>query len=103
MHQVSSPDQLNTSVQRFYEVIKAAPPKTEKELISSPGSFADVRDVANAHVKALTVENAGGKRFIISTGWSVSSGGRVCALKLRLKASLYGRISVRYGVTRDGH
>lgn len=31
-------------------------------------NFVDVRDVAEAHLKALEIEEAGGQRFILASG-----------------------------------
>lgn len=43
------------------------------ELYATEGSggFVDVRDVAEAHVRAATVAEAGGKRFIISSSMCI--------------------------------
>jgi nucleoside-diphosphate-sugar epimerase len=67
LHQVSSPASLNTSVKDFYDAI-IAQSKPASVLESFQGSWVDVRDLAEAHIRALEVEDAGGKRFIISGG-----------------------------------
>jgi nucleoside-diphosphate-sugar epimerase len=66
MHEVSSVESLNTSVNIFYQIVKGA--KKDEELSDSAGSWIDVRDVAQAHLRAIQVENAGGSRYIISAG-----------------------------------
>jgi len=66
IHDVPSPDKLNTSVNNFLQVLKGA--KTDEELAQSAGCWVDVRDVADAHVKAIQVEAASGRRFIASAG-----------------------------------
>ena len=67
LHQVSSPSALNTSVKDFYDAIIART-KPASVLESFQGSWIDVRDVAEAHVRSLEKEDAGGKRFIITSG-----------------------------------
>jgi nucleoside-diphosphate-sugar epimerase len=59
-------ESLNTSVNRFYQVIKGD--KTDEELSASLGCWVDVRDLAQAHLRAIQVEEAGGSRYIISAG-----------------------------------
>ncbi|GJJ10901.1 hypothetical protein Clacol_005129 [Clathrus columnatus] len=58
---ISSLNSLNTSLVDFYNTITG-------KMEASPahiGNWVDVRDVAEAHVKVLTTEEAGGERFII--------------------------------------
>jgi len=66
IHQCDSTDKLNTSVAQFWAFIEGK--KTEEDLKTSTGNWIDVRDVATAHFKALTMEEAGGERFIVSAG-----------------------------------
>ncbi|GHJ85946.1 hypothetical protein NliqN6_2348 [Naganishia liquefaciens] len=66
IHQVDSPENLNTSVANFWSYIEGK--KTDDDLKESSGNWVDVRDVALAHYKALTVPAAGGNRFITSNG-----------------------------------
>ncbi|KAL7411337.1 D-lactaldehyde dehydrogenase [Mrakia frigida] len=66
LHQVSSPDALNTSVAIFHGITKGS--KTEADLPGSLGNWVDVREVAYAHFKALTLPEAGGERFLTSAG-----------------------------------
>ncbi|CDZ96967.1 d-lactaldehyde dehydrogenase [Phaffia rhodozyma] len=66
LHQVDKPESLNTSVANFYGILKGS--KKEEDLPGPFGNWIDVREVALAHVKALTVPEAVGERFIISAG-----------------------------------
>jgi len=67
LHEIHSPDELNTSVKDFYNsIIKHS--KTPEQLAAFQGSWVDVRDVAHAHILSLQVEAAGGNRFIIAGG-----------------------------------
>ncbi|ORY35474.1 dihydrokaempferol 4-reductase [Naematelia encephala] len=66
IHQVDSPEQLNTSVAGFYAWMSGQ--KTEADLPMGNQNFVDVRDCALAHVRALEVEDAKGQRFISSAG-----------------------------------
>ncbi|ODN86556.1 D-lactaldehyde dehydrogenase [Cryptococcus wingfieldii CBS 7118] len=66
IHQCDKPESLNTSVAAFYEW--ASGKKTEGDLPSPMGNWVDVKDVALAHVRALTVPEAGGNRFIVGAG-----------------------------------
>ncbi|OWT39011.1 D-lactaldehyde dehydrogenase [Cryptococcus neoformans var. grubii Br795] len=66
IHQCDKPEKLNTSVASFWSW--PAGEKTEKDLPSPIGNWVDVKEVALGHVRALTVPEAGGQRFIISAG-----------------------------------
>ncbi|KAG9029636.1 methylglyoxal reductase (NADPH-dependent) gre2 [Tulasnella sp. JGI-2019a] len=66
LQEVKSADALNTSIAGFYAHTK--PGKTEQELLAPSGNFSDVRDVALIHALALSNQNAGGERFIVSSG-----------------------------------
>jgi len=67
IHEVASADNLNTSIKDFYQaVFKHA--KTPEQLASVEGSWVDVRDLSEGHVKAIQVEEAAGHRFILSSG-----------------------------------
>ncbi|TYJ53106.1 hypothetical protein B9479_006287 [Cryptococcus floricola] len=66
IHQCDKPESLNTSVAAFYEW--ASGKKTEDDLPAPSGNWVDVKDVALAHVRALTVPEAGGNRFIVGAG-----------------------------------
>jgi len=65
IHPCDKPESLNTSVAAFYEWQRGN--KSEEDF-PALGNFVDVRDCALAHVKALTVEEAGGERFIVGAG-----------------------------------
>ena len=67
LHEVKSPSSLNTSVKDFYEAIVSGS-KPESVIQTFSGSWIDVRDVAEAHIRALEIPEAGGKRFIITSG-----------------------------------
>ncbi|ODN82345.1 hypothetical protein L198_07765 [Cryptococcus wingfieldii CBS 7118] len=66
IHQCDKPESLNTSVAAFYEW--ASGKKTEDDLPAPLGNWFDVKDVALAHVRALTAPEAGGSRFIVGAG-----------------------------------
>jgi len=67
IHEVASADELNTSVKDYYlAIFKHA--KTPEQVASFEGSWVDVRDVSQGHVKAIQVEEAGGHRFILTSG-----------------------------------
>lgn len=66
IHQVESPEKLNTSVAGFWAYIQGK--KKNEDLQPSFGNWVDVRDVAEAHYKALITPEAGGNRFIVSAG-----------------------------------
>lgn len=67
VHYLNSLDAINTSNKRFSDFAqgnsKNEPPATDNFL------YVDVRDVALAHVKAIEVAEAGGKRFFVATGF----------------------------------
>jgi len=67
IHEVSSPSSLNTSLQKWYQMVVIGSPDT-KEAFSDSNSSVDVRDTALAHVLALEKDEAGGKRIITSAG-----------------------------------
>ncbi|GAA6062179.1 hypothetical protein JCM10212_001343 [Sporobolomyces blumeae] len=64
IHQVPSPDKLNTSINNFYQFLIGK--KDAEAAATGFGSFVDVRDVAKVHVECLKVEQAGGERFLVS-------------------------------------
>ncbi|KAL1311406.1 hypothetical protein AAFC00_001571 [Neodothiora populina] len=67
VHYLNSLDALNTSNQRIRDIYSGK----AKDEIPPTGTFfwVDVRDVANAHVKAMEVEAAANKRFFIMNGY----------------------------------
>jgi len=67
IHEVASPDKLNTSVALVRQTLFEKTP-SEDELAQPAGSWVDVRDVAAMHVAALELEKAHGERFIASAG-----------------------------------
>ncbi|WVR07580.1 hypothetical protein IAU60_004622 [Kwoniella sp. DSM 27419] len=66
IHQCDKPESLNTSVAVYYSWLHGD--KTEKDLPAAGMNYVDVRDTALGHVRALTVEEAGGERFITGNG-----------------------------------
>ncbi|THH09440.1 hypothetical protein EW145_g2000 [Phellinidium pouzarii] len=67
LHEVASPDALNSSVALFYEAILTKN-KTPEELLAMQFGWVDVRDVARGHVLALESPRAGGERFVLCSG-----------------------------------
>lgn len=67
LNDVPSPANLGTSMSMFYEALLSKT-KSPEELASTSGGWVDVRDVADGHVRALEVPEAGGQRFILSSG-----------------------------------
>ncbi|TIA87115.1 hypothetical protein E3P99_03387 [Wallemia hederae] len=61
--QITSPANLNTSTAMFYDFING---KT-KSLSAPAGNYVDVRDVAMTHILALSIEEAGGERFLCNS------------------------------------
>ncbi|KAI0088795.1 NAD(P)-binding protein [Irpex rosettiformis] len=67
LQDVSAPEKLNVSLLSVYNnAVKGG--QTDAELASSPGSWVDVRDLAQAHVLAFQKEAAGGERIIVASG-----------------------------------
>ena len=66
LHEVSSPKGLNSSMDAFFNNVLAKAPLPKE--YTPEGSWVDVRDVAHAHIRALQIPEAGGKRFVVSTG-----------------------------------
>ncbi|BGP57958.1 hypothetical protein JCM8202_002143 [Rhodotorula sphaerocarpa] len=65
IHQVASPDSLNTSVNNFYQFLVGK--KSAEDAQTGFGSFVDVRDVAKIHVESLLNDKAGNQRFLVAT------------------------------------
>jgi hypothetical protein len=66
VQQVSGPSAINTSVSSFYPIAKGD--ISASDLPGPLGNFVDVREVADAHAKALVTPKAAGERFIVSAG-----------------------------------
>ncbi|THH22527.1 hypothetical protein EUX98_g8165 [Antrodiella citrinella] len=63
----SDPQSLNTSVRDWFNIVLLG--TKDSQFVANNGSaWVDVRDVAKAHVLALSTEKAGGERIIVSTG-----------------------------------
>lgn len=76
LHEVNSLSELNATSQQFYSGALAdndsLSPPLGSELAKVNLGWVDVRDVALAHVRAIEVDEAGGKRFILcnyATNW----------------------------------
>ncbi|KAG8529930.1 uncharacterized protein KY384_005411 [Bacidia gigantensis] len=67
IHHLQSLDSLNTSNQRVYNIMSGK----AKEELPPTGTFLwiDVRDLAFAHVRAASMEEAQNKRFFITAGY----------------------------------
>ncbi|OBZ78027.1 NADPH-dependent methylglyoxal reductase GRE2 [Grifola frondosa] len=67
LHAVDVPENLNSSMNDWYTTIIQG--KMDKESLAKLGSsWVDVRDLAEAHVLAITKPEAAGQRLIISAG-----------------------------------
>ncbi|KAH8602368.1 dihydroflavonol-4-reductase [Bisporella sp. PMI_857] len=62
---LKSLDAVNTSNQRFRDIIQG---KMKSGIVDDAFSWVDVRDVALAHVRAIEVPEAAGRRFIAAEG-----------------------------------
>ena len=65
MHDAPSPKALNASMALFFNDVFAKAPHPAD--FAEEGGWIDVRDCARAHVLALEVPNAGGKRIILNS------------------------------------
>lgn len=67
MHYFNSLEAINTSNKRMKDFVQG----NLKDQLPPTGTFfyVDVRDVALAHVKAIEVPEAGGKRFFVTAGY----------------------------------
>ncbi|KZT23559.1 NAD(P)-binding protein [Neolentinus lepideus HHB14362 ss-1] len=66
IHHVAKAEELNTSVAMIYVYLSGAKERLAPRGILS--NFVDVRDVAEAHIKAATLPGAAGQRYILSAG-----------------------------------
>lgn len=66
-HHLSSLDNLNTSNERIRDIMQGK----MRDGVTPTGLYlwTDVRDLALAHVRAIEVPEAGGKRFLITAGY----------------------------------
>ncbi|KAF3916409.1 Dihydroflavonol-4-reductase [Orbilia brochopaga] len=62
IHSVKDAESINTSVYLVFKYFAGINDKIEEG--PAPKAYVDVRDVAEAHIKALEVEEAKGKRFL---------------------------------------
>ncbi|KAG7443070.1 D-lactaldehyde dehydrogenase [Guyanagaster necrorhizus] len=68
IHEVTTVDSLNASSKHWYDAIVREDFGGFSPLTTPGHGWADVRDVAMAHVRAMEVPSAGGERIIISVG-----------------------------------
>ena len=64
-------DDLNLSSKIIYQYLTA--PRDDDKVNEYGSDYIDVRDVADAFVAAVRVEEAGNERFILDAGMSLSS------------------------------
>jgi hypothetical protein len=64
---------LNSSVRLWYDTVLVEGSMSEDFLCKQGSCFIDVRDLAEAHVKSLEKEKAGGERIIVSAGKSMAN------------------------------
>lgn len=97
IHEVPSPESLNTSVRQFYDTVIIEGSKS-KEALSNEGScWVDVRDLAEGHVRVLEKEAAGGERIIISAGMSlVAHRVMVLLTSIYFQDRMFGKIGVSH-------
>jgi hypothetical protein len=77
IHEIKDISALNESNSGFHKALINVPPK--ETAAGYAGNWVDVRDVAVAHSHALSVNEAGGERFLVSAGpfsWQ-----DICALR----------------------
>jgi hypothetical protein len=75
IHEISSPDSLNTSCKSMYGIY------TNPDAKANNGWWVDVRDLALAHVRSLQKEEAGGERIFISEGPFTWQDWRTCFVR----------------------
>jgi nucleoside-diphosphate-sugar epimerase len=68
IHDVNGPEGLGTSAKMWYDVVVEGAITDRKALTALGSGWVDVRDLAEAHVRALEREAAGGERIIIAAG-----------------------------------
>ncbi|EPQ55055.1 D-lactaldehyde dehydrogenase [Gloeophyllum trabeum ATCC 11539] len=66
IHHVAKAEELNTSVALVYAFLNGSKPSLAPK--GPHTNYVDVRDVAEAHIKAATLPEAAGQRFILSGG-----------------------------------
>lgn len=62
IHEVSTPSTLNLSTAAFYNSLFSS----NRPLAEVQGSWVDVRDVAEAHVRSLELPEASGQRILLA-------------------------------------
>jgi nucleoside-diphosphate-sugar epimerase len=90
VHSITSTDQLNTSNLRVYNVIKGS--KTDPIGWNYHRGWIDVRDLADAHLIALTSDKASNKRILPAAG--TTSTQETCDVLRKAMPELSDRISI---------
>ncbi|RPD63136.1 NAD(P)-binding protein [Lentinus tigrinus ALCF2SS1-7] len=67
LHEVDKPENLNQSVKVWWDAVVAGQFSNE-DLANNGDVWVDVRDLATAHVLAITTPEAGGERVIVCSG-----------------------------------
>ncbi|KAK3899531.1 putative NADPH-dependent methylglyoxal reductase [Staphylotrichum tortipilum] len=86
---LASLDDINTSNKRIYDLARGAM-RDGIEPTAPVFTFVDVRDVALAHVRAMSVPEAGGKRFYVVSGFFTNH--RICGLLRRHFREVYDNL-----------
>jgi len=68
IQEVTAPARLNASIRAWYDAVFGEGTQTEDYLCRQGPCWVDVRDLAEAHIRSLEREEAGGERIIISAG-----------------------------------
>ena len=69
LHPAKSPEEFNTSTKEWYNnVVADKGGKTDEQLANIGSGWVDVRDLAVALTKALSVAEAANERIIVSAG-----------------------------------
>ncbi|TFK50045.1 D-lactaldehyde dehydrogenase [Heliocybe sulcata] len=65
VHEVTTPDSLNSSTKLFYDGLVKGESHGQDPSKYPDGGWVDIRDIAEAHIKALEVPAAGGERVLV--------------------------------------
>ncbi|KAH6857138.1 hypothetical protein B0I37DRAFT_426955 [Chaetomium sp. MPI-CAGE-AT-0009] len=96
---LDSLDRLNTSNHRIRDLVQGRMREGGIPPTAPVFTFVDVRDVALAHVRAMTVPDAAGKRFYVVAGFF--SNHRLAAIVRRRFPQLEGRLPPAEGDAKD--
>jgi nucleoside-diphosphate-sugar epimerase len=93
IHELSGPENLNTSLLAWYNNVVLG--KSLETSATDGSCWIDVRDLAEAHVRAIQVDVAGGERIIVSDGTWEWCTHLVMSLSFHdVKAPLFGKTGV---------